>query len=182
MVTIRRERPDDADAVAGVHVRAWQSGYAGIMPAEVLDRLNPAAWAQRRRQWRTADDDSVFTTLVAEDDGRIVGFVTVGPYRRGQDHEDLDPAYGEVLAMYVEPVRWGGGIGGALMSAAREALAAAGHGTARLWVLEDNARARRFYERAGFACDGARSTYTIQLTAGDEPVALDEIRYVARVG
>jgi hypothetical protein len=38
MVTIRRELPDDAERIAGVHVRAWQAGYAGIIPAEVLDR------------------------------------------------------------------------------------------------------------------------------------------------
>jgi GNAT superfamily N-acetyltransferase len=182
MVTIRREHPDDAEAVAALHVRAWQAGYAGIMPDEVLARLNPAAWAQRRRQWRTADDDSVFTTYVAEDDDRIVGFATVGPYRQGQDHEDLDPTYGEILAMYVEPVRWRGGVGTALMATARATLAAAEHDVARLWVLEQNARARRFYEREGFAPDGERSTYTVELSGGRDPVALDELRYAARLG
>jgi ribosomal protein S18 acetylase RimI-like enzyme len=182
MVTIRRERPDDADAVAGVHVRAWQAGYAGIMPDEVLSRLNVAAWAQRRRQWRTADDDQPFTTYVAEaDDGEAVGFATVGPYREGQDPDDLDPAYGEILAIYVDPACWGAGVGRELLAAARASLAEAGHDTARLWVLEDNARARRFYDRAGFAPDGERSTYTIQLAADRDPVALEEIRYVLRL-
>jgi hypothetical protein len=50
-----------------------------------------------------------------------------------------------------------------------------------LWVLEDNARARRFYERAGMATDGDRSTYTLQLSPNRDPVGLDEIRYVARL-
>jgi GNAT superfamily N-acetyltransferase len=182
MVTIRRERPDDAEAVAGVNVRAWQAGYAGIMPAELLDRLNVAAWAERRRQWRTADADQPFRTYVAEaDDGEIVGFATVGSYRQGQNPDDLDPAFGEILTMYVEPARWGTGVGRALMAAARAALVEAGHSTARLWVLEANDRARRFYEQAGLSPDGERSTFTIQLTAGHDPVALDEIRYVGRL-
>jgi ribosomal protein S18 acetylase RimI-like enzyme len=182
MVTIRREHPDDAEAVAGVNVRSWQRGYAGIMPDELLSRLNVAAWAQRRRDWGTADGDHPFTTFVAEaDDGSVVGFVTVGPYRQGQDHENLNPAYGEILAIYVDPMHWGSGIGRELMATARAALAGEGKTTVRLWVLEDNARARRFYERAGLAPDGDRSTYTIQLTADRDPVGLDEIRYVGPV-
>jgi ribosomal protein S18 acetylase RimI-like enzyme len=182
MVTIRREQPDDAEAVAAVNVRSWQTGYAGIMPDEVLARLDVAAWAQRRRDWRTAEGDQPFATYVAEaDDGSVVGFVTVGPYRQGQNHEDPDPAYGEILAIYVDPAHWGSGIGRQLMATARAALAGRGATTMRLWVLQDNARARRFYERAGMAPDGERSTYTVQLSADRDPVGLDEIRYVARL-
>ena len=36
MLTIRREEPDDAEAIARVHMHGWQAGYAGIMPDEVL--------------------------------------------------------------------------------------------------------------------------------------------------
>jgi ribosomal protein S18 acetylase RimI-like enzyme len=182
MVTIRRERPDDADEVAGVHVRGWQVGYAGIMPAEVLTRLSVAAWAERRRQWRTADADHPFTTYVAEGSAGIEGFATVGPYRNGQDHEDLDPAYGEILALYVEPERWSTGVGRALMAVACDHLVDAGRPQVRLWVLEDNARARRFYERSGLAPDGERQTYAVPLSGGRDPVALEEIRYAAVIG
>ena len=118
MVTIRRELPDDAERVAGVHVRAWQAGYAGIIPAEVLDRLNVNAWAERRREWRTADDDHPFTTYVTEGPHDVEGFVSVGPYRNDQNHDDLDPVYGEILAIYVDPAHWGTGVGRALMTAA----------------------------------------------------------------
>jgi len=183
MVTIRPERPDDADAVAGVHVRAWQSAYAGIMPAEVLDRLRVPAWAERRRLHRTADDDATFLTLVATDDAdTVVGFVTLGSYRVEQNHEELDPAFGEILAIYLEPVRVATGVGRELMAAALAELSRRGYTTVRLWVLEDNHRARRFYERAGFKPDGERSTYEIALTNGRGPARLDEIRYVASVG
>jgi ribosomal protein S18 acetylase RimI-like enzyme len=37
-----------------------------------------------------------------------------------------------------------------------EASLAADYGAALLWVLEDNPRARGFYERAGWAPDGVR--------------------------
>ena len=38
--------------------------------------------------------------------------------------------------------------------------AAAGYSSITLWVLRDNERARRFYERAGFAPDGATNVLT----------------------
>lgn len=179
MLTIRREEPDDAEAVARTHVHGWQAGYAGIIPDEVLARLNPAAWAQRRRDLGTADPEHPFTTLLAEVDGAVVGFTTFGPYRNNQDRGDLDPRYGEILAMYLEPAHWGTGTGRALFTAARGGLAERGWTRYRLWVLADNARARRFYERAGLSPDGAESTYPVPLSGGREPVRLLELRYAA---
>jgi RimJ/RimL family protein N-acetyltransferase len=61
------------------------------------------------------------------------------------------------------------------MAAARQALAAAGYPEYRLWVLEENHRARRFYERAGMAPDGDRDVYTPRGSS----VALPEVRYAA---
>lgn len=181
MLTIRREEPDDAEAIARVHVRSWQAGYAGIMPDEVLRRLNPAAWAQRRRDLGTADPEHPFATLVTEVDGTVTGFATFGPYRNDQDRADLDPAYGEIVTMYVEPARWGGGTGRALLAAARAGLAERGWTEYRLWVLADNVRARHFYERAGLSTDGAESVYPVPLSGGQDPLRLVELRYTARL-
>ena len=164
-----------------MHVRGWQAGYAGLMPAEVLDRLNVAAWAQRRRDLGTADPEHPFRTLVALTDDRIVGFTTLGPYRNDQDREDLDPAYGEILGMYVEPARWGGGTGRALLAAARAGLVEQGWTEYRLWVLAGNRRGRTFYERAGLAPDGTSSTYRAPLSGGRPPVRLTELRYTGRL-
>ncbi|GAA3741980.1 GNAT family N-acetyltransferase [Micromonospora maritima] len=179
MLTIRREEPDDAEAIARVHIHGWQAGYAGIMPDEVLRRLNPLAWAQRRRDLGTADPDHPFTTLVAEDDGLVTGFTTFGPYRNNQDRDDLDPAHGELLAIYLEPAYWGSGVGRTLLDAARAGLAERGWTGYRLWVLADNARARRFYERAGHSPDGEETAYPVPLAGGRAPVLLRELRYTA---
>ncbi|MFI7551730.1 GNAT family N-acetyltransferase [Micromonospora sediminimaris] len=181
MPSIRREQPDDAEAVARVHVRGWQAGYAGIMPDEVLNRLNPVAWAQRRRALGTADPDHPFTTLLAEEHGTLVGFATFGPYRNNQDRGDLDPAYGEVVSLYVTPENWGDGTARALFAAARAGLRESGWTEYRLWVLADNDRARRFYERAGLSPDGERSTYPVPLSGGRPAIGLVELRYTGRL-
>lgn len=61
-----------------------------------------------------------------------------------------------MTGIYVTPNAWGRGGGRHLMDAAQASLKAAGFTTATLWVLEANLRARGFYERQGWAPDGAR--------------------------
>ena len=51
----------------------------------------------------------------------------------------------------------------------------AGYACITLWVLEANARARRFYQRAGFAPDGARHVL-------DDLGGVTEIRYRRALG
>lgn len=181
MPEVRQETPDDAEAIAAVHVRAWQAGYAGLVPADVLDRLNVAAWAQRRRDVGTADPEQPFRTLVATDCGQIVGFSTYGPYRIDQDRDNLDPTYGEIVSMYVDPTRWGTGIGRTLLAASIAGLTGQGWRAMRLWVLDGNQRGRRFYESAGLRPDGHRSVYQVPRSPGQTPVGLDELRYLARI-
>jgi len=174
MLVLRPLTDADIDTVAPMHVRTWQAAYAGIMAAEVLDALDPAAFAETRRA-RNAPPGA--RTLVAEDDGTIVGFVSFGPHGRQHGGDEYVAGIGEIYAIYVAPERWGTGAGRALMTAARDALAAAGHAEMRLWVLAENPRARRFYERAGMAPDGARDTFTPPGSSAE----LLEIRYAMRL-
>src|SRR5919202_5154316 len=99
-----------------MQVRTWQAVYAGIMPAEVLDGLDPGAFAESRRRRGPAGA----RTLVAEDGGRIVGFVSFGPHRPQHGGDECVEGIGEIYAIYVAPERWGTGAGRALMDAARE--------------------------------------------------------------
>ncbi|GAB1693866.1 N-acetyltransferase family protein [Krasilnikovia sp. M28-CT-15] len=170
MLVLRELTDADIDPVAALHVRAWQAGYAGIVPADVLDALDPADFAQRRR---TMAAPPGARTVVA-DDGEIAGFVSFGPYR-SHETQEYDAAIGEIYAIYVEPGRWRAGAGRELIGAARAGLTAAGAREMRLWVLADNERARRFYEHAGLTCDGAQDFYTPR----DSATPLAEVRYAA---
>ena len=148
-VAVRPARPEDAAAIAEVHVRTWQAAYEHVFGAERLATLDLEG---RRRRWQERLDASEphLRRLVAEDeDGRLVGFATAGASRDTGGE-------GELYAIYVLPEAWGGGAGPALMRAALEALREEGFETATLWVLEDNPRARRFYEREGWSLDGGR--------------------------
>jgi ribosomal protein S18 acetylase RimI-like enzyme len=173
MVLIRPQADDDIDQVAALQVRTWQVAYAGLMPADVLAALDSVVLAAQRREYADHPD---FRTLVADDGGVICGFAAFGPHRRGQGWDDLDRRVGELYALYVEPGRWGGGLGRTLLAAVEADLATRSMTGLRLWVLATNLPARRFYERSGLTSDGERDT--IRLTgAGGAITDLAVIRY-----
>jgi ribosomal protein S18 acetylase RimI-like enzyme len=169
---VRDAVPDDAAAIARVHVRGWQAAYRGQMPDAYLDGLDVA---QRERAWAerlgAAERDRPGRTLVAEDGGRVVGFAGVGP----AEDDDAGPTTGEVYAIYVSPERLRQGIGATLLARAEDALREAGYDEATLWVLAANAGAIAFYERAGWRADGSR---TDQLIGG---LSLPSVRYRTRL-
>lgn len=173
---LRRATGADAPVVAAMHVRAWQVAYRGIVPDAFLDGLDVEARAARYSFDRSEPGDP--ETWIALDGEDLVGMVNVGPAR----DDDL-PGLGEVRAVYVAPDRWRSGAGSALLAMAERRLADSGFADACLWVLADNARARRFYERAGWRIDGGTKTIVIggrellevryrKALPGDDPDAL----------
>jgi GNAT superfamily N-acetyltransferase len=85
----------------------------------------------------------------------IVGFACAAEYSPPEKPDNA----GEVRAIYVHPGHWGTGAGWALMDAAVAHLTAAGPRPVRLWALDGNERADRFYRRYGYGADGAVGTY-----------------------
>lgn len=142
---VRRATVADAVAIADVHTRSWQAAYTHVFGQEKLAGIDAG---RRRAAWERAIEGGA-VVLVAEVDERVVGFASVGPSRD-------PPGAGELYAIYVLADAWGTGAGTALMAAAVAALRDSGDAEAILWVLEDNPRARRFYEREGWRLDDAR--------------------------
>ncbi|WP_307544285.1 GNAT family N-acetyltransferase [Streptomyces sp. V3I8] len=157
----------DCPRVAEIRVRGWQHAYAGLMPRSYLDGLDVAAELPRRRAHFERAGEGV-VNLVAEWAGEVVGWSCHGPYRDGE-HRTADA---ELYAIYVAPDRLGRGVGRALLRESVTRCAAAGHGRMLLWVVRENADARRFYEKAGFAADGVEEPFEV---AGAQ---VPEVRYV----
>lgn len=163
MLEVREAVVGDARQIAEVHVRAWQVGYEGQLPGAFLDSLRPE---ERMARYRFGADAPEQETIVALEDAVVRGFAVVGT------SGDADVAgFGELYAIYVDPERWGGGVGRRLIAEARRRLVAAGHRSAVLWVLDGNARAERFYLADGWQRDGATKTMAF---GGSE---VDVVRY-----
>ncbi|MFD3660412.1 GNAT family N-acetyltransferase [Streptomyces sp. NPDC058659] len=170
---IREAFPEDAAALAAVHVLSWRAAYRDLLPGAYLDALDPD---ERAAVWRArlAAPDRPTVLLATAGGGRVVAFSCFRAWAEGAADEPggLDPAAtAELAALYSLPEVWGTGVGRALLAASTEALAAAGFRTAVLWVLAGNARGRRFYEAAGWRPDG---TTVRDVTGGRE---LEELRY-----
>jgi GNAT superfamily N-acetyltransferase len=147
-VTIRPATAADLEAMVRIKHDAGLAAWQHILPPEVIDELPfPARW-----EAAIDGDDPRAGALLAELDGRVVGFAITRP------SGDLDalPETGELDAFYTDPAVWGSGAGRALLAASAAALGAAGFGDATLWTAELNHRPRRIYETAGWRLDGAK--------------------------
>ncbi|MFF1832804.1 GNAT family N-acetyltransferase [Streptomyces sp. NPDC058231] len=166
-ITVRDMTADDCEAVATVRVRGWQAAYAGMMPQAYLDALDIAEDAERRRRF-LAERNTVVNAVAERPGLGVIGWACYGPYRA----DGRRYARGELYAIYVLPEQRGTGVGRALMAEMLARAAAEGFPDLSLWVLKENAPARRFYERAGFAPDGAEEPFEVG------GVLVPEMRYV----
>ena len=142
---LRLATGQDALAVETVRVHGWRAAYRHVLPANELDAM---PIDETRWRLRLETPPPGWSTFVVERGGVVVGFTSVGPSRD-------ESGIGELYAIYVDPGQWSTGAGRALIERAEEQLRAE-YREVTLWVLEDNPRARQFYERAGWVVDGGR--------------------------
>ena len=192
MVVIRSASVADAAQIAAVMRDSWFAAYDGIIAPVLIDQATaPDGGARIRQSFRTRPWQRMIAAVAREprpagarDDAGdaapvgIVGYASFGPERDvlGMPWpHPLTPAgsdgrVAELYALYVHPAWWSTGTGRALMDQVLAKVCVAGYACITLWVLEANARARRFYQRAGFAPDGARHVL-------DDLGGVTEIRY-----
>ena len=137
---------NDAAALAEILTQSWKEAYAHILPpAELESAANKerytAAFAAMTR-------NPANTFYIAHCGGIPCGMLLYCPARDA----DLS-GYAEIVALYTLQKYWGSGLGRALAERALGEMQPRFAGAA-LWVFQDNARARRFYEKCGFVPDG----------------------------
>ena len=162
---IREARAADALAVAQVQVASWRATYQNILPEAVLSSLSVETQTAAFRE-TLASPRAGNRLWVVEARGRIMGFSASGPC----DGETVGGPC-EVQALYLLREAWGQDLGLALMTRTLEALRQDGCSQTILWVLERNARARRFYEAGGWQLTGAPRTIW------QDGIALREVQY-----
>lgn len=164
-VHIRRANIADARAIAELHAESWRAAYVEIMPQEWLDGLSVDELESRLRE-ELANGRT--TMLLACRESEFIGWTSLGPCR----DEGSPPGLGEINALYLRPTVWGQGIGQQLWKAALKQLATDGFEQTVVWCLEENHRARRFYERMGAILNSG-----VSRMIGRNGVELAEIQY-----
>jgi ribosomal protein S18 acetylase RimI-like enzyme len=141
--------PTDAEDLARVHVRAWRETYRGMLPDAYLARMSEADFARRFRRALTFPGANEVTLAAASRSG-LLGYVQGGPSRARVDGE------AEIATLYLLREAQGLGLGKRLLVGAARAMAAQGARSLVISVLQDNVRARGFYERLGGVADPPR--------------------------
>src|SRR5215475_1516581 len=143
-IGVRTAVASDADAIGDAHAESWLAAYTEIVEPGFL----VAAAESRRTGWRNMIGHLLVppnTLLVGELEGRVVAFGHAAP--------SDEPGTLEVCGFYAHPALWGSGVATLLMG---RLLLVAGStfDRAMLWTFRDAARARRFYEKVGYAVTG----------------------------
>jgi GNAT superfamily N-acetyltransferase len=155
--SLRAASAEDAEAIATIWRDGWRDGHLGHVPDALLAVRTPESFRSRAAE-RVGD------TVVAVAGDEIAGFVMV--------------VGDEVEQVYVSADHRGTGVAALLLADAEHLVAVAGHRRAWLAVVAGNARARRFYERCGWADEGPFE-YPAAVSGGT--VAVPAHRYVKRV-
>ena len=145
---LRDATVEDAEAIEAVHWAARAAVYEGRVADWPPSGPDRAGRVERWKQWLGSPDVSC---ILAEDEGRITGFVTV----RASKDPDAATDTAEMPTLYVDPPSWRRGLGSLLCRAAVERTASMGFRELTLWVVDVNRRAKAFYAAFGFEPDGA---------------------------
>lgn len=166
-MNIEKITRDTAAAASYIYAMSWKIGYKGIIPQPYLDKIPLGQWAD----WLGNDNHTHFQAdYLLSDNGDFIATASICEARNEQYR-----GWGEIMSIYVLPEQFRKGYGTTLFSYLTDQLQKSGYSKIYLWVLEDNQRARGFYESMGLQTNGDR---IVQNIGGKD---LAEIRYVNQI-
>lgn len=154
---------DDRFAISHIYEESWKFAYKDIIPQSYLENIPTGCWASNL-------DKEGMNTLVLIEDGKFIG---TSSYCKSRFSDFRD--FGEIVSIYFLPQYIGKGYGKQLMDAVVGELEHLGFHDIFLWVLEENVRARKFYEKAGFILS---KSYLDDTIGGKE---VREIQYCKKI-
>lgn len=162
MIQYRDARAIDGPALAAMARRSFTETFGTLYPPSDLAAFLDQAFGANGLPSQLSDPD--FAVHLALDDGKIIGFVKMGPVTcPGEWRPDAI----ELYQFYVLGAWQGQGVAPVLMAWALDH--ARGHGAKEviLSVFVDNHRARRFYQKYGFT-DIGRIAFRVGETIDDD--------------
>ena len=147
IITVRPATATDAHDFAYVLCESWKEAFRDIITPEEMAKNTDIE--KRAVFFEKLIPSGRGQFFIAYAGNKPCGICSTTPSRDENMH-----GYGEVVAIYTLPGYWGQGVGKCLMEAGIAGLSRQGFQKIMLWTFEANIRARRFYEKCGFAFDG----------------------------
>lgn len=153
MVTIRNARADEADILAAIGFRAWDSTAEGWGDAEgIRENALRAFEIFSHNNWLSID--------VAERVGQVLGWAA---------REKLDNA---ITDLWIEPVFQRQGVGTALLEHLEHEVAGLGHETLVTQVHAENTAAVAFFRKTGFTVSWMTTAWSAKLDRDVDTIGL----------
>ena len=131
--------PEHCPELGRIMAESFRSAFSGFITVQTLESCAVA----ENCAGLLASLPGQMQTLAGWVDGKLMGLLVFAEHPDGRT---------EIEAIHSLPESWGTGLGAAMLEFALEACD--GCRGAGLWAFEKNARARRFYEKHGFAFTG----------------------------
>lgn len=145
---------EDSKAASRIYAMGWKAGYKKIFSEELLTEIPFDFWVDR---FNSNYDTHRFEIAIINAEGKDIG---AGGYGFSRDYDDSET--GEVTSIYFLETAWGKGYSKKLMDFMIGELKKIGCKKVNIWVLKDNIRAQRFYEKYGFKRTGNEREITFK--------------------
>ena len=132
------KKSDDINAIGKIYEKSWKYAYSGIIPKDYLESISGDNWLPHF-------ENKNMNNLVLTENNEFIG---TSSYCKSRS-KDFG-SFGEIVSIYLLPEYMGKGFGAKLFEATLNELIKLGYKNVFLWVLEENTRARCFYERQNF--------------------------------
>lgn len=132
------KKSDDINAIGKIYEKSWKFAYNGIIPKDYFDSVSGDKWLPHF-------ENKSMNSLVLIENNQFIG---TSSYCKSRSKEFND--FGEIVSIYLLPEHMGKGYGKLLFEATLNELIKLGYKNIFLWVLEENTRARCFYESQNF--------------------------------
>lgn len=126
--------------ISEIYEKSWKYAYRNIIPTDYLESIPSGCWAN-------SINKAGMHSLIITENNQIIGTASFCKSRWEHYSE-----YGEIVSIYFLPEYIGKGYGQYLLNACVDELNKSGFNRILLWVLEENQRARKFYEKNRFVC------------------------------
>jgi RimJ/RimL family protein N-acetyltransferase len=147
-IYIRYANKDDADIIALINSKSFHQAFQGIIPDEFLKEK----FSYERLKDRLCKElcEGTTTSCVMYKDDIPMGMLTFAK----DDNKERDNSEIDIWRIYLLPEYWGQNLGMEFIDWGIKELKRKRYKKVALWVVEENVRARKFYEKIGFIHEG----------------------------
>ena len=143
-ISIKKAQLHDVELLSRIHSTSLIAAFGGLFPEEIVMQF--FGFERRLSGFTKELKKGEPVNYLVYDEDEAIGLLSYGSSR----HMEVDDDIIEIWRVYFLPGYWGMGAAALAMDLIMKKIKETGYRKIILWVMEENLRARRFYEKSGF--------------------------------